>query len=301
MKAPENTPTLTWIADYYWRQRVAYRACDKQSIRRSVDLFKQYFGGIARPPYTQEQLNGYVAWRLLSVTGGTVRKELAYFLAMHKLAADDRFILQDDVPRVKRVLPAKPPPRDTWLTRPEAKALLAEASRERIKSRRDVKTACRYGRLYRFLCLALGTAARRGALMNLTWFQVQFEQQRISLNPPGRPQTSKKKPTVPIADWLYPLLVDFYGKRTSGNEYVLDSPDPSLNRQLKECAKRCGITKNVTPHVLRHTWVVWALQDGANLWDVAGVLGDDVETVKNNYGHHCPDYLRDVTNRGSPL
>ena len=33
------------------------------------------------------------------------------------------------------------------------------------------------------------------------------------------------------------------------------------------------------------------LQDGAQMWDVAKLLGDTVETVERVYGHHCPDYM----------
>ena len=44
---------------------------------------------------------------------------------------------------------------------------------------------------------------------------------------------------------------------------------------VKEIANRAGITKDVTPHVLRHTFVTMALQKGISLATVQKILGHD--------------------------
>src|SRR3546814_6124691 len=47
-------------------------------------------------------------------------------------------------------------------------------------------------RIYRFIALALDTAARKEAIETLTWFQVDLERRKIALNPKGRRQTKKR-------------------------------------------------------------------------------------------------------------
>lgn len=44
---------------------------------------------------------------------------------------------------------------------------------------------------------------------------------------------------------------------------------------VKEVANRAGLTKDVTPHVLRHTFAATALQKGNSLATVQKILGHD--------------------------
>ena len=48
----------------------------------------------------------------------------------------------------------------------------------------------------------------------------------------------------------------------------------------------------VTPHVLKHTAITWAMQNGADLWEASGFFATSLETLKRVYGHHHPDYMR---------
>lgn len=47
----------------------------------------------------------------------------------------------------------------------------------------------------------------------------------------------------------------------------------AVQREVKIIAKRTAITKNVHPHVLRHTFATLTLENGANLADVQALLG----------------------------
>ena len=63
----------------------------------------------------------------------------------------------------------------------------------------------------------------------------------------------------------------------------------------KTMAKTRGIDidlQGVTPHVLKHTAITWALQRGATTWDAAGYFGTSIETIERVYGHHAPDHMR---------
>jgi len=53
---------------------------------------------------------------------------------------------------------------------------------------------------------------------------------------------------------------------------------------------------NITPHTLRHTAATWVMQRGTNLWEASGFLGMSPETLKNVYGHHHPEFMKEAAN-----
>ncbi len=53
-----------------------------------------------------------------------------------------------------------------------------------------------------------------------------------------------------------------------------------------------GGRKYITPHVLKHTAITWAVQRGAFLPDVASYFSTSLETIERVYWHHSPDHQR---------
>ncbi len=64
-----------------------------------------------------------------------------------------------------------------------------------------------------------------------------------------------------------------------GHHFALHKEFPVRPRRaqglVKEVANRAGLTKDVTPHVLRHTFAAIALQKGISLATVQKILGHD--------------------------
>ena len=56
-----------------------------------------------------------------------------------------------------------------------------------------------------FLALAIGTGARPEAILQLNRFQCDLERGTINLNPPGRVQTKKRRPILPMAGLAAPM------------------------------------------------------------------------------------------------
>lgn len=52
--------------------------------------------------------------------------------------------------------------------------------------------------------------------------------------------------------------------------------------------------RDVTPHVLRHTAVTWAMQNRANPEEADGYFGLTAETRRRVYQHHHPDFQAGV-------
>ena len=76
----------------------------------------------------------------------------------------------------------------------------------------------------------------------------------------------------------------------------------SVRKAFAAAVRVAGLDEAVTPHILRHTAATWVMQNGADLWQAAGFLGMTPEMLQSRYGHHHPDFQRDVAEAvtGSP-
>lgn len=233
--------------------------------------------------------------REISMMGAAIR----YCITRRKFKGPDgRPILEArDQPLLQ--LPPAPPPRDRWITRDEAARLLAHAATVRGAG----EPADRISRVHRYIAVMAYTASRKGAVIRLTWDRIVLQDDPVKLaagdygmidfQEPGRKRTHKRRGWVPIAAELHLLLVEARAQRV--NDWFLDKPvDPQP--LFVKAAEAAGLP-DISPHVLRHSWAVWAAQDGVDLWKIAGVLHDTMATVEKTYLHHCPQHLRSAVNR----
>ena len=91
--------------------------------------------------------------------------------------------------------------------------------------------------------------------------------------------------------WEKAIYLNLHGKRLTRQGFW---------KILKEYAKRGGIPKEITPHVLRHSFATHLLENGADLRVVQELLGHADVTTTQIYTHLSQRKLREVYERAHP-
>ncbi|QZD89899.1 site-specific integrase [Qipengyuania aurantiaca] len=282
---PENFP-IEYALIYYGENHAPTTAAPER-IAYAMDALLPFWSEFNVGDITQATCNSYAAFRNQSrakgISQSTLRKELATLTAAINFCVRERKLTQT----VYVPLPAKSAPKDRWLTVSEVARLLWESRKGGLNTRSYLPL---------FVLIALYTGARVEAILSLTWDRVDLESKRIDFQIPGRRITKKRRPKIPISSRLLPFLKYAHSRRTADNGPVIHDEGQKLIRiirSFKAAAKRAGLT-DVTPHTMRHTCATWMAQKGVSMWQIAGFLGQDVETTSRHYAHHSLDFMQDA-------
>lgn len=105
--------------------------------------------------------------------------------------------------------------------------------------------------LFMFILLAANTLARPGAILDLRRIQCDLLNGVLAINPPGRTQTKKRRPTVPIT----PTLRTWLEAENQADAFLV-SYNGNRIRDIKGtwCSARraAGLDARVTPYSIRH-------------------------------------------------
>ena len=275
-------PTVGDVLDGYQTERAT--AAHSPTLGYNVAHLKGVLGYLPTDALTKERVRHYLATRRKQGAGGaparhrkkpkpladsTLRRELLTLRAALVWAHREGWIAA--VPHI--AAPGQGRARDRWLTREEAAALQANARQLHVRA---------------FIALALYTAGRAGALLDLTWDRVDFVAGGVDL---GEARGKKRRAKVPLHSDLRPVLVEAYRARTG--EWVIEHGGckvASVKTGFRAAAARAGLN-GVTPHVLRHTAATWMAQRGVPLAMIAAYLGNSAATVERVYAHHSPDHM----------
>lgn len=257
-----------------------------EALLRAWSRLAPFFADLPVRSVNQRHVDVFVAARRRDgLRDSTIWYELRILLAIwnHAASRKVKLIPSTDIPAVD--LPAAPEPRERWLSETEIARLL-DAARARAGARLSPVEI--------FLWLALETAARRQAILDLTWDRVDFDADTpvIHYALPGRRQTRKRRASVPISDALMPILRR--AQRESASPHVVGTLK-SPNVAIAAVARAAGVA-GVTPHVMRHTAASHMARNGVPLWLIAKILGNTAAVVEKSYAKHAPEHLLSAVN-----
>lgn len=263
----------------YAQEHAAEHTASPETVAMAIKALLSWWGGQTCDAIRPETCRAYRKARVgQGVKEATAARELSTLRAALGYATRNGKLI--DRPFVE--LPQRPPGRDRWLTRSEVAALLWESR----------KTPHARGHLPLFILLALATGARPSALFDLQWSQIDFTRNRIDFNPPGRKQTSKRRPIVPIPRRLRWFLLRAHARASSPHVLTYAGrPIAHVKQSFKMARIRAGLGPEVVPYTLRHSAGTWLAQAGVDLWVIAGWLGHTQQRTTELYAHHSPQHM----------
>lgn len=265
------SPTVSAILDGYIEDRRAIVA-SIATLEHAAKPLRRAIGDLLSEQVTVAEGRRYARQRRAEGRrDGTIIREVVTLRAALAWAVRRGWIAS--APHVEA--PAAPRPRERWLSVPEAARLLR---------------ACPSRHLRLFVRIALYTAARTGAILELEWSKVDLERSRIDFTLPGR-QTNKRRVVVPISPKLAHVLRRYrqWARTDTVIEYGGEGV-AAIKKAFGRAVERAGI-EPCGPHDLRRTAATWMVERGVPLAEVARYLGDSEKMVERVYGKHSPDYL----------
>jgi site-specific recombinase XerD len=147
------------------------------------------------------------------------------------------------------------------------------------------------------------TGLRVSELVNLDRDKINLERQEFSIRGKGekdrvvfispKAANSLKEYLKSRNDDFAPLFIHYGVIKDDDGEYMRIT-QRSIQRMIQKYAKYAGITKVVTPHVLRHSFATDLLINGADIRSVQAMLGHSSITTTQMYTHVTDQQLREV-------
>lgn len=307
----DNRPSRLLVADvltFYTREIAPGQK--SQTTSYAVDRLVDWWGVRPLSDVRRSTCQEYVAHRMSqpirqakkakepkTVSAETARRELTVLRA-----AINAYHAETPLEALPVVtLPKASDARPDWLRRGQVAKLI------RATRKFDDKEAARA--LQRFILLGVYTGTRSGALRRLGWLpntlggHIDVDAGVIHRRGDDEEETKKRRPTVRIPQRLAGFLERWRKQDMGGKKpiaYVIHYRGSPVDKQRKAWASArdaAGLGKEITPHILRHTAASWLMLAGADIWDVANYLGMSPKMLEDVYGHHHPDFQKDVASK----
>ena len=284
---------------------------DPARIGYAIEALDRFWGDLAVNEISRATCKRYVAGR--GVASGTCRRELGVLQAAINFCFDEGYLLSP-----KKVhLPDAAEPTHRWLTRQEAAWLLRGARALNADGKH----------LADFIMHGLYTGSRKATILAMHIDIASVHGGRVDTvngvlyrKPYDKKATKKRQGTSRIPPRY---LAQLRRQAANGRRYVVERSvqkkvdgETVIQRGMvgdirkgwkravemaEAMAKKAEIQidltmdtesgrKPITPHVLKHTAITWALQKGATIWDAAGYFDTSTATIEKVYGHHSPDH-----------
>lgn len=182
-----------------------------------------------------------------------------------------------------------------FLTQSETERLLAAIGSKTPQDLRDKA----------ILELLFSSGLRVSELCNLNRDHIDLERGEFMVRGKGqkdRPVFVSPEATEYLAAYIKtrvdaakPLFIRYSGAKTGDNEGESFRLSPrSVQRMVSLYAKRAGITKQVSPHTLRHSFATDLLMNGADLRSVQAMLGHSNIATTQVYTHVTDLHLKSI-------
>lgn len=155
-----------------------------------------------------------------------------------------------------------------------------------------------------FILVAAATGARKTAILQLLWEQVDFERKLIdfrdqSENSILEKRRRKGRAVVEFGDTLGVALLE--AREAALSEFVIEyngKPVGNIKKGLAAAIKRAGLQqRGVGAHVIRHSTATWLADESVDMRKIQKMLGHkDMKTTETIYAKYRKGYLAENAN-----
>ena len=241
-----------------------------QSYRRDITQFEKYVeeNQINYTNVDEKEVKEYLEYlQEIGKKPSTVSRNLASIRSFYQYLVRTKVVLQDptnniQAPKIEKRVPS-------ILTAKEVELLLDQPQDVDLKGIRDKA----------MLEFAYATGMRVTEIISLNLEDVNFEEAYVSC------KTGTKQRNIPLGTMSLKALKDYVEearpyliKDDSIKSLFVNINGKRLTRQgfwkiVKYYKEQAHITKEITPHVLRHSFATHLLQNGADLKAIQSMLG----------------------------
>ncbi len=268
------------------------------SYERDLKKFNRYFTeqGISNvTQITETGLNSYVLYlEKQGLKPATISRGIASLKAFFHFLQKEGYVSQDiaeelKAPKVEKKIP-------TVLSKEETARLLNETKGNSPKELRDSA----------MLELLYATGIRVSELISLKMKDVNLRMEYITC------RDANKERTVPFGNIARESLQEYLVKGRPvlvtdvNSEYLFTNcSGQAMSRQgfwklVKHYGKKAGITAELTPHTLRHSFAVHLMSNGADLHSVQEMLGHSDISTTQIYANMQQNRIREVYAKAHP-
>jgi integrase len=246
------------------------------TMRHTGKAVLAHFGPYRPDQITPDLCRDYTARReAAGISQGSIHTELGHLRSAMTFAT--RRGLIDRAPHINR--PAKPTPKERFLTPAEVARLVDAAQAPHIGLA---------------IHLLFATAARVGAILDLTWDRVDLDRGMINLRLDDA-RTRKGRAIVPINRGLRAALQT--ARAAALTDHVIEYAGgrvANIRKGFTAAATRAGI-EDVTLHTIRHSAAVQMVSSGVPIEKVAQYLGhSNAQITYSTYARFAPTHMADA-------
>lgn len=268
--APAGVELEAVLERYYLQHGIDTAAA--RSAKAAIGMWKRHFGsGALVSDVTLETCKGMIArWRREGRSDGTI----ARYLGVGR-AAFSRAVKAEELTYA--------PPVPSVTSNAEYSHVATDAQMAAFLN------AIERPHLTLYCLIRIGTGCRDDAALDLGPAQVDFAREVIALNPDGRMQTKKRRPTLKLVPTLAQALqeageadpyVSMHGKRQA-----------EIRAVWHATRERAKLPDHFLPKILRHTMATHLRAEGVPEWEAQGWLGHRAAGTSERYAKFRPEFM----------
>ncbi|MCI8291034.1 MAG: site-specific tyrosine recombinase XerD [Clostridia bacterium] len=268
-----------------------------QSYKRDIIQFQEYLDN-ERLNYSklgQQEIKEYIEYlKKIGKKTSTISRNLASIRSFYQFELRSKKVKKDPTegmqsPKIEKKAPS-------ILSSAEVELLLEQPSDVDLKGIRDKA----------MLEFAYATGMRVTEIISLNIGDVNFENAYVVCS------TGSKKRNIPLGNLSLKALEEYVKnarpimiKKETEKALFVNVNGKRLTRQgfwkiIKYYKEQANISKDITPHVLRHSFATHLLQNGADLKSIQVMLGHSDISSTQVYMKFQDDNLKNIYNKAHP-